>query len=245
VLFDSFVNRAKPDSTECLLSVRGREVPLIIVRNLRARRYLLRLRADGSIRLTIPRRGSIREGRKFAESKTDWLARELEKCAAVTAKSKEWTDGSSILFRGGLVTLETIVLTGSCFIRCGEETIAIPSPTGDLRACVERYLRSLATKELTARTQDLASQHQLTVKRITIRNQRSRWGSCSPRGLISLNWRLIQTPQFVSDYIVLHELMHLRQMNHSSRFWREVERAFPDYMIAERWLGQHSGLLRE
>jgi hypothetical protein len=77
-----------------------------------------------------------------------------------------------------------------------------------------------------------------------VRSQKSRWGSCSRRGTISLNWRLIQTPAFVSDYICLHELMHLRQMNHSPRFWREMERVCPDYRMAERWLKEHSGLLR-
>jgi len=77
-----------------------------------------------------------------------------------------------------------------------------------------------------------------------VRNQRSRWGSCSHRGSISLNWRLIQAPPFVRDYILLHELMHLREMNHSPRFWSEVESVCPYYQVAERWLKAHSRLLR-
>jgi hypothetical protein len=77
-----------------------------------------------------------------------------------------------------------------------------------------------------------------------VRNQRTRWGSCSRRGNISLNWRLIQTPPFVRDYICLHELAHLRQMNHSERFWSEVARLCPDYLHAEKWLKQNSRLLR-
>jgi predicted metal-dependent hydrolase len=89
-----------------------------------------------------------------------------------------------------------------------------------------------------------AGQHQLQVNRITVRNQRSRWGSCSRRGTISLNWRLIQTPVFVQDYIILHELMHLREMNHSARYWREVANVCPDYPVAERWLKRHAALLR-
>jgi hypothetical protein len=102
----------------------------------------------------------------------------------------------------------------------------------------------LAAKELPPRVLEFATLHQLPVRRISVRNQRSRWGSCSRRGTISLNWRLIQTPAFVRDYILIHEIMHLREMNHSSRFWREVERAFPDYKTAERWLKQHSSLLK-
>ena len=76
-----------------------------------------------------------------------------------------------------------------------------------------------------------------------MRNQRSRWGSCSRRGTISLNWRLVQTPAYVRDYLVLHELAHLKEMNHSRRFWREVERLCPGFREAERWLKQHASLL--
>jgi hypothetical protein len=82
------------------------------------------------------------------------------------------------------------------------------------------------------------------VCRVVVRNQRTRWGSCSRRGTLSLNWRLVQAPVFVRDYIILHELMHLREMNHSARFWRLVEAACPDYAMAERWLKAHANLLR-
>ena len=71
---------------------------------------------------------------------------------------------------------------------------------------------------------------------MTVRNQRSRWGSCSRRGTISLNWRLVQTPDLVRDYIIHHELMHLREMNHSARFWARVEEVCPGWREAERWL---------
>jgi predicted metal-dependent hydrolase len=96
-----------------------------------------------------------------------------------------------------------------------------------------------AIVELTERTRGLAAQTNSEISRITIRNQRTRWGSCSRRRAISLNWRLIQTPQFVVDYIILHELMHLRQMNHSKRFWAEVEKVCPTWREAERWIRKH------
>ena len=74
---------------------------------------------------------------------------------------------------------------------------------------------------------------------VSVRNQRSRWGSCSTRGTIALNWRLIQMPPDVSDYVILHELAHRRQPNHSTRFWREVEALCPWWREAERWLRKH------
>ena len=129
-------------------------------------------------------------------------------------------------------------------VRFGSESVRGPGPAADLRPAIEDHLRKLATRELPPRVLELAARHGLTVRRVTVRSQKSRWGSCSRRGTISLNWRLIQTPAFVSDYICLHELMHLRQMNHSPGFWREMERVCPDYRMAERWLKEHSGLLR-
>jgi predicted metal-dependent hydrolase len=129
-------------------------------------------------------------------------------------------------------------------IRFGGELIRVPAAAADLRPAIERYLWRLATRELPPRVLEFAAQHELPVRRVSVRNQKSRWGSCSRRGTISLNWRLIQAPPFVRDYICLHELMHLREMNHSARFWREVERVCPDYETAERWLKQHSALLK-
>jgi len=149
-----------------------------------------------------------------------------------------------ILFRGESVKLEAGVNGESGKIRFGGETVNVTEHGADLRSAIERHLWRLAAKELPPRVLGYASLHQLPVCRILVRNQRSRWGSCSRRGTISLNWRLIQTPSFVRDYILIHEIMHLREMNHSSRFWREVERACPDYETAERWLKQHSSLLK-
>jgi predicted metal-dependent hydrolase len=91
---------------------------------------------------------------------------------------------------------------------------------------------------------ELAALHGIEVGRVSVRNQRSRWGSCSRRGTISLNWRLIQTPERVRDYIILHELAHRRHMNHSPRFWQEVEWLCPDYLEAERWIKRHGRWLR-
>ena len=118
------------------------------------------------------------------------------------------------------------------------------SAEDDIRLAVEARLRTLATKELILRGRELASLHGLEVGAFSVRNQRSRWGSCSIRKRISLNWRLIQTPEFVRDYIIIHELMHLKEMNHSARFWANVAQAFPQYREAESWLRKNSSLLR-
>ena len=243
VLFDFILKPAPPAGDEIFLVVRGRPMPLAVVRNPRARRYLLRLRPDGSARLTIPRRGSASEGRRFAASQVEWLGRQWDRLAARPVKSRQWFYGTEIFVRGELVKLEAEVDGQTGGVRFGSEHVAILEAEMDLRPRIMNHLRKLAATELPSRVFAFAAAQQLTVQRVTIRNQRSRWGSCSRRGTISLNWRLIQTPPFVRDYIILHELMHLRQMNHSARFWQEVERVCPDYETAERWLKQHASLL--
>jgi predicted metal-dependent hydrolase len=215
-----------------------------LVRNRRARRYVLRLRPDGAARVTIPRGGSATEARRFAERNKEWLERQLQRMAARPSRPKEWWIGTEILFRGESVKLEAGVNGESGMIRFGSEVVKATNPAADLRPTIERHLWRLAANELPPKVLEYAALHQLPVRRITVRNQRSRWGSCSRRGTISLNWRLIQTPAFVRDYLVVHEIMHLKEMNHSSRFWREVERACPDYEAAEQWLKRHSSLLR-
>jgi predicted metal-dependent hydrolase len=222
----------------------GRRLRLCFVRNRRARRYILRLRPDGAARVTVPRGGSFIEARRFAERNLGWLERQLLRQAMQPCRPLPWQLGTEILFRGQGVRLELGENARAPSIRFGGEAVAVTDADGDLRPAIEHHLRRLAAKELPARVSELAALHQLTVKRVMVRNQRSRWGSCSRRGTISLNWRLVQTPPFVRDYLVLHELAHLKEMNHSRRFWGEVARLCPDFREAERWLKHHSSLLR-
>jgi predicted metal-dependent hydrolase len=239
----AWLNFLLPSAADDSLLVAGKRIPLLLVRNVRARRYVLRLRPDGTARVTVPRGGSLSEARRFANRNLAWLEAQLKKPPAYPSTSPEWRPGSAVLFRGELVRLEAEV-NGANLIRLGPETLTVTTLAGDLRPAIERHLRRLAERELPLRVMEFAARQQLTVRRVTVRNQRSRWGSCSRRGTLSLNWRLIQTPSFVCDYIMLHELMHLREMNHSPRFWRQVETVCPDYRVAEQWLKQHSRLLR-
>jgi predicted metal-dependent hydrolase len=236
-------NRPRVSKPESLL-IGTTPVPLHMVRNLRARRYILRVRRDGVVRVTIPRGGSTDFALEFAQKNRAWIERQLQRRSSESAHAKPWMDGSEILFRGERVRL-TVRLTNELnLVQFGEHALSLPAGIIDFRPNVENYLWSLAEKELLPRVAQLAALHQLTYRRAVVRNQRSRWGSCSPKRTISLNWRLIQAPPFVRDYLIVHELMHLREMNHSPRFWRSVESACPDYAKAESWLDQHSHLLR-
>jgi predicted metal-dependent hydrolase len=221
-----------------------KRIPMLLVRNLRSRRYIIRLRPDGSVRVTIPRGGSTTEARMFVERNRQWLERQLHALSMQMQKPSKWSIGTEILFRGELVKIEADTNGQGALLRLGSDTVKLHSLDSNLRLAVEKHLRRLAEAELPQRVFEYSALHKLTVRGVVVRNQRSRWGSCSRRGTISLNWRLIQAPSFVRDYIIIHELMHLREMNHSHCFWNEVERAWPKYQIAEQWLKKHSILLR-
>jgi len=239
-----FGPRPQPALPIVHLSVGPQPLPLLMVRNPRALRYLLRLRPDGTARVTIPRGGSEQAARQFVERHAAWLEREFKRLQSQPRKPAVWTIGTEILLRGESVRIEAGPDGEVKIIHFSGESVRVSDPTSDLRPAIEGHLRLLAARELPPRVLELAARHGLTVRRITVRNQKSRWGSCSRRGTISLNWRLIQTPAFVSDYICLHELMHLRQMNHSPGFWKEMESVCPDFRLAKLWLKEHSGLLQ-
>ena len=238
--------RKSPRLNFDFLMVGPERVQLRCVINRRARRYILRLLPDGSVRVTVPRRGTEAEARRFAARQIDWIRRQLARRSEQPSRRPvTWPEGGSIHLRGEVVRIEAMTIGQPGSYRLGAEVIQLGSVSGDnLRPAMERALWRRAAKEFPPRVECLAADHGLSVSRVTVRNQRTRWGSCSRRGTVSLNWRLIQAPPFVSDYVILHELMHLRQMNHSTRFWREVANAFPDYQKAEQWLKDHADLLR-
>jgi predicted metal-dependent hydrolase len=104
---------------------------------------------------------------------------------------------------------------------------------------VDRELRDRAKRELPVRLLELAQHHGLSVARVSVRNQRWRWGSCSRDGHICLNWRLVQMPAWVRDYVLIHELMHLKRMDHSPKFWKLVAGACAEFRDARAWLRNH------
>jgi predicted metal-dependent hydrolase len=238
----SGVHRSPPAATG------GGEI--IFQRSSRARNYRLTLRRDGIAVATIPVRGSEREAVRFVELHREWLDRARERQRRRPRGAEVWTIGTQVLWRGAMqeIRVAAPVVDGS---RTGErprvclaaDVFRVPAFEGDLRPTLEAHFARKAKIELPARTWELAAVTGVDVKHVTVRDQRSRWGSCSANGTISLNWRLVQTPESVRDYIICHELMHLREMNHSARFWARVEEVFPRWREAESWLKRNGSLV--
>jgi hypothetical protein len=179
----------------------GTRVHLVrFVRVRRARRYVLRMRPDGTLRVAVPPFGNLGDAAAFVQSQREWIERERTKVLRAMAQQP---------------------------------------PSEELAA-----LRKRARRELPEQLRALATRHGFSVGRVSVRNQRTLWGSCSRRQeSVSLNWRLIRMPDSVRDYILLHELAHLRHANHSRQFWKLVESMCPEYREANRWLRAHGALL--
>ena len=183
---------------------------LVFIRHPRARRYVIRITDQGVVRVTVPRRGSKREAAAFAAREHAWIEKQLRARAERELRERERRTAND----------ETTVSSAERQPSVGEQ----------------RELLARAKKELPPRLLALAAQHGLRVARVSIRNQRWRWGSCSRKGHICLNWRLVTMPENVQDYVLIHELMHLKRMDHSPKFWKLVAEACPGYQEARRWL---------
>jgi len=215
------------------LTIEGQQVPVTVMRHRLARRYVVRLAPDGEgLRLTVPRGASLAGGFAFAARQSAWISRELDR---QRERHAPWKTGSHTWFRGEQVS---IAVSGST-AKFGEEVVRLRTPDADVRQAIEAKLRGLAADELPERCLTLAREAGVRVAEVSVRNQRSRWGACSSKHVITLNWRLVQMPREVADYVIFHELMHVRQPNHSRRFWREVDSVCTWWQDAERWLRKH------
>jgi len=217
--------------------------PIVLQRSLRARYYRLTLRRDGTAVATIPVRGSEREARRFVEQHRDWLQRARERWHRRPKGEEIWSLGARVLWRGVLHEIRLAASGPSPRVCLAADVFRVPTLAGDLRSALEAQFARRARIELPARAWELSAVTQMNIKQVTVRNQRTRWGSCSAGGVISLNWRLVLTPDSVRDYIIYHELMHLREMNHSARFWARVGEVCPGWREAETWIKQNGSLV--
>jgi predicted metal-dependent hydrolase len=224
---------------------------IVFQRSDRARGYRLTLKRDGTAVATIPTRGSEREARRFVEQHQEWLERARERQRRRPRGAEVWTIGTHVLWRGELTEIRiaqhgdprTSSEVPKPQVCLAADVFRVPQFGGDLRPTLEAHFLRRAKIELPPRTWELAAVTGMDVKEVVVRNQRSRWGSCSANGTISLNWRLVQTPESVRDYIIYHELMHLREMNHSARFWARVEEVCPTWREAEHWIKRNGSLV--
>src|SRR5438105_9283882 len=211
--------------------------PVRLRRHRQARRYTLRIQAASrDVVLTMPLRGSVADAKAFAQKNGAWIAARLRRLP----QAAPFMPGATLPLRGVPHRIEHRPhARGAVWTEAGEDGEQMLCVAGDpthLARRVGDYLKRAAKHDLQAACRRYAADLGVAVKRVSVRDQSSRWGSCSSTGVLSFSWRLILAPPFVLDYLAAHEVCHLVELNHSPRFWRLVKRLYADVERAKVWL---------
>jgi hypothetical protein len=209
-------------------------------RHRRARRYTLRIHpSDREAILTMPPRGTLADAREFARVHGGWIAARLGRLP----KAAPFLPGTVVPLRGGAHRIvHRAGSRGTAWTEMrdsGERILCVAGAPEHIERRVLDYLKREVRKDLQKAVQGYAEELGVKVKRLSIRDQSSRWGSCTSAGSLSFSWRLILAPPFVLDYLAAHEVAHLVEMNHSARFWRVVGKVCNHVERAKTWLDTH------
>lgn len=205
----------------------------------RAKRISLKVSSHHGVELVLPMRASLRKAMGFTQEKHSWIAAQLSRLP----DRRQFTPQSTIILFGKSFALQ-YQPDISCLPRLNENSIQIGGTEALLHQNMKTYLKRLAKERFTPVAHDFAEKLGVKISNISVRDMRSRWGSCSIDGRISLCWRLVMAPEEVAAYVIAHEIAHLKVMDHSKRFWQVVESIYPDYKTPRTWLKQNGTALQ-
>lgn len=239
-----FFRNAPPARERLLIAASGEHYAIEVRRHPAARRYTLRVReAKRDVVLTMPPRGSIQQAKKFAEKNTGWIAARLKRLP----HPAPFAPDEIVPLRG--VPHRIVHRPGSrgtVWTEVGADGAALLCIAGNAAHVGRRardFFKREARRDLMAASRRYAGMLGVSIRSVSLRDTASRWGSCSHSGSLSFSWRLVLAPPLVLDYLAAHEIAHRVELNHSKRFWRTVERIFPEWRRAEAWLRAHGASL--
>jgi predicted metal-dependent hydrolase len=212
-------------------------IPVKIKRSARARRYSLRIsNKDGSISLTVPKFAVMGEAMNFAREQEGWMRKHLAKQLRPLSIGL----GTSVLFDGEYCKIEQ---GSGRAVRYEDRVIYVPGKPDKMPAKLRGYFKAIARERMVAASVHYADLLGKPIGRITMRDTRSRWGSCTSDGNLMYSWRLIMAPRRVQAYVAAHEACHLIEMNHSDAYWALVAKISPEYKSDRNWLKKNGTLL--
>ncbi|MBA4352127.1 MAG: M48 family peptidase [Rhodobacter sp.] len=205
-------------------------VEIVLKRSARARRFSLRVsRLDGRVTLSLPARAREAEAMAFARAQEGWIREtlaDMPQRAGVVIGSVLPVEGRMLLLAPG----------AGRAVRVEDDSLLIPGDPAQAGARAGAFLRALARERLVAASDRYAAMIGRRVARVTLRDTRSRWGSCAQDGALMYSWRLIMAPASVLDYVAAHEVAHMQEMNHSPAYWAVVDRLYPGWQVQRKWL---------
>ncbi len=220
---------------------------LEVIRSAKRKKTITLMVRSGQIRILAPAGTTEHEIQRILESRRAWIEERLRQSQTAAQARKNWTEHTFLLY-GKPTTVEYQCTTERwhCTNRDNRFHITGPDvtpPADKIYDILTQWYKRVAKSDFEHRLQHWSRRLDVSYRGFRVKDQRTRWGSCSSTGNINLNWRLIQAPPEVIDYVVVHELCHLLEMNHSARFWAHVARIFPAYQESQQWLKQYGNSL--
>jgi len=232
------------------------KIPIIFRRSSKARSLRLQINLDEpQVILTAPKFAMAFEINRFLKSKQSWIEKHLDKALkkANLRPRPQYKNGDTFYYFGEPVSLvintthkkrPDVKIRGEKMYLTINDSIAESKIPLYAKKAIQDYYRKKAEEAVHDRLQNFNEHYGFKYNRVTLRNQKSRWGSCTSRGNLNFNWRLIMAPIEVIDYVIVHELCHLKQMNHSKNFWNLVAEMVPKYKVYRKWLRENQYLLK-
>lgn len=213
-------------------------IEITLRHNPRARRYNLRIsNRDGAVKLTVPYGGDRAGAFEFAQSQEGWLRKHLIK----VQPGRIVGVGASVLLDGEMVRVD---IGGGRSPRVEDGVLRVSGREDTAAARVRGFYKTLARERMLTASEAYAAALGKSFAAISIRDTKSRWGSCTSDGRLMYSWRLMMAPRNVQDYVAAHEVSHLVELNHSPAYWAVVDSIFPEYQEARRWLKRNGSYLQ-
>jgi hypothetical protein len=203
------------------------------------RTIALIIERDGSFVVRAPVRASTAAIETFIQQKADWIIRTRERIKSIVPiLGKQYADGEKFLLLGSSFDLKLVGFQKHLLHFDSGFTLSRAAQVKGEQVFT-RWYKERALEIISERVRQYSQQYGFTPKQVKISSAKTRWGSCSPNGTLNFAWRLVMAPLEVIDYVVAHELAHLRVKNHSSKFWKEVESIYPEYKKQRKWLREN------
>lgn len=228
----------KPSGNEVTrtIAIKQQNIPYKLRYSRKAKYMRLQISRGSNLELVLPRGYELSDAERFINQKVDWISRHL--------RPKEAGDEKYLLLGRQIKIIQVYELfTRQHKLSFEQNELRIISPSGsriNINKLYNIWLRNFAKRYLPARAYELAEKYDFKVNNISVRNQKTRWGSCSAKGNLSFNVNLVQYKREIIDYVIVHELCHLKEMNHSKKFWLLVEKICPDYKFFRKELKKSS-----
>ncbi|WP_047541337.1 M48 family metallopeptidase [Methylotenera versatilis] len=225
-------------ANQVLTLANGETIPYLLEHRQR-RTVGLKITADGLV-VHAPKRIFAFQLNQILQEKSGWIINKLQARAANQVDAINWMNGEHLLYLGQDIQLSIVKNPSNKAPVFDANTLTLATPTPDNQTLIQRkviqWYQKQAGLDFSRRLEIFATKLGVPIPLLTLSNAKSRWGSCNSRGEVRLNWRLLQAPPHIINYVICHELAHLKQMNHSAKFWAVVESLFPNYKLAEKEL---------